>query len=66
MGESGMDAHCHLQQLQTREVRARTVPFNFVTEPVPAWKKVFSIWQGDSGVKLPAVVYSHIFLCDWQ
>ena len=38
VGESAMDAHCHLQLLQVREVRAGTVPFNFATEPVPAWE----------------------------
>ena len=29
VGESAMDVHCHLQLLQAREVRARTIPFNF-------------------------------------
>ena len=43
--ESAMDAHCHLQLLQAREVRARTVPFNFATEPVPAWETAFSLWR---------------------
>ena len=53
-----MDAHCHLQ---AREVRARTVPFNFVTEPVPAWETAFSLWWGDSKVHLTAVVDNRVF-----
>ena len=36
VGESAMDAHCHLQLLQAREM-------SFATEPVPAWETAFSL-----------------------
>ena len=66
VGESGMDAHCHLQLLQAREVRARTVPFNFATEPIPAWETALSLWRGEGKVHLTAVVDNRVFPGDWQ
>lgn len=71
-----MDAHCHLQLLQARETRARkhqetgtqertAVPFDFITEPVPAWETAFSLWRGDSKVSLTAVVDNRVFPDDW-
>ena len=61
-----MDAHCHLQLLQARKVRARTITFNFVTEPVPAWETAFSLWRGNSKVHLTAVVDNRVLPGDWQ
>jgi len=49
-----------------KEVRARAVPSNFATEPVPAWDTAFSLWGGDSKVQLTAVVDNRVFPGDWQ
>ena len=61
VGESAMDAYCNSQLLQAREVRARTVPFNFATEPIPARETTYSLWQGNSDVQLTAVVDNSVF-----
>jgi len=66
VGVSAMDAHCHLQMLRTMEIRQKSVPFNFETEPVPAWETAFSLWRGDSAIALKAVVDNRVFPGDWQ
>ena len=30
------------------------------------WETAFSLWQGDSEVRLTAVVDNRVFPCDWQ